>query len=100
MQGAGSPHLIVAGGASPHATSLKPSDAAALEQAAVVVWVGDGLEAFLASPLDTLAGQATVVELAAVPGLTRLPYREGGPWGAHDEAAQHEHEHETIHLPH
>src|SRR3546814_1058086 len=46
MQGAGSPHLIVAGGASPHATSLKPSDAAALEQAAVVVWIGEGLEAF------------------------------------------------------
>src|SRR3546814_3357308 len=64
MQGAGSPHLIVAGGASPHATSLKPSDAAALEQAAVMVWVGEGLEAFLASSLDTLAGQATVLELA------------------------------------
>src|SRR3546814_19914525 len=89
MQGAGSPHLIVAGGASPHATSLKPSDAAALEQAAVVVWVGEGLEAFLASPLDTLAGQATVLELAEVPGLTTLPYRAGGPWGEH--AAEHDH---------
>lgn len=102
MQGAGSPHLIVTGGASPHATSLKPSDAAALEQAAVVVWVGEGLEAFLASPLDTLAGQATVVELAEVPGLTRLPYRAGGPWGEHEEEAEpaeeHDHEHGGIDL--
>src|SRR3546814_19509912 len=33
MAGAGSPHLIVQGGASPHAISLKPSDATALQEA-------------------------------------------------------------------
>src|SRR3546814_15235155 len=38
MAGAGSPHLIVQGGASPHAISLKPSDATALPAAAVVFW--------------------------------------------------------------
>jgi len=85
MQGVGSPHLIVQGGASPHATSLKPSDAAALERAAVVVWMGEGLEAFLAPALETLAGKAVVVELAEAPGLTRLAYREGGPWDEHEE---------------
>ncbi|HMA16557.1 MAG TPA: zinc ABC transporter substrate-binding protein ZnuA, partial [Kiloniellaceae bacterium] len=95
MQGAGSPHLIVKGGASPHATALKPSDAAALESAAVVVWVGEGLEAFLAPALDSLAGKATVIELAAVPGLTLLPYREGGPWAEHDEDEE-EHAHEEA----
>jgi zinc transport system substrate-binding protein len=91
MQGAGSPHLIVQGGASPHSYSMKPSDAAAMEQAAVVVWVGEGLEAFLESAIDTLATRAAVVELAEVPGLRRLDYREGGSWGAHeDEEADHE----------
>src|SRR3546814_4864691 len=45
MAGAGSPHLIVQGGASPHAISLKPSDATALQEAAVVFWVGEDLEA-------------------------------------------------------
>ena len=96
MQGVGTPHLIVEGGASPHATSLKPSDAAALEDAAVVVWVGEDLEAFLAPSLASLAGKARVVELAEAPGLTRLPYREGGPWGAreHEEHAHEEHAHE------
>lgn len=93
MQGAGSPHLIVRGGASPHATALKPSDAAALEGAAVVVWVGEGLEAFLAPALETLAGKATVVELAEVPGVTLLPYREGGPWAEHEEHEEEEHAH-------
>ena len=105
MQGAGSPHLIVQGSASPHSTSLKPSDAAALESAAVVVWVGEGLETFLESAIDTLATRAAVVELAEVPGLRRLDYREGGPWGAHDDeeeehahaGAGHDDDHEDEH---
>jgi len=96
MQGAGTPHLIVQGGASPHAMSLKPSDARALQGADVVVWVGEGLEAFLEAPLETLAGGAAVVELAEAPGLTRLPYREGGAWGEHAEHEEDEHDHEDI----
>jgi zinc transport system substrate-binding protein len=100
MQGAGSPHLIVTGGASPHATSLRPSDAAALERAAVVVWVGEDLEAFLAPALATLAGKATVVELAEAPGLTHLPYREGGPWGEHEEHEEEGHADAEAHDEH
>jgi zinc transport system substrate-binding protein len=102
-EGRGTPHLIVQGGASPHSMSLKPSDARALQEAAVVVWVGEGLEAFLVQPLETLAGGAAVVELAEAPGLTRLPYREGGAWEEHSEheeeshaAEEHEHDHEGI----
>lgn len=98
MEGVGSPHLIVKGGASPHATALKPSDAAALEGAAVVVWVGEGLEAFLAPAIESLAGKAGVVELAEAPGVTLLSYREGGPWAEHEhEEEEHEeqaHEHD------
>jgi len=102
MQGAGTPHLIVQGGASPHAMSLKPSDARALQGADVVVWVGEGLEPFLEAPLETLAGGAAVVELAEAPGLTRLPYREGGAWEAHtdheeEEAHADEHGHDHDH---
>ena len=89
MQGAGTPHLIVQGGASPHSTSLRPSDAAALENARVVVWIGAGLEAFLASPIEALAENARVVELSKLPGLTRLAFREGGAWGDHEEAEEH-----------
>jgi zinc transport system substrate-binding protein len=72
--------------------SLKPSDARALQAAQVVVWVGEGLEAFLEAPLETLAGEAAVVELAEAPGLTRLPYREGGAWEEHTEEAEESHE--------
>lgn len=102
MQGTGTPHLIVEGGASPHSYSLKPSDAAALERAKVVVWVGEGLETFLASSIATLAKDAEVVELAEIPGLKRLPYRAGGAWDAHDDgehdAAQGDHGEIDMHL--
>ena len=91
MQGAGSPHLIVQGGNSPHSYSLRPSDAAALEEAQVVVWVGEGLETFLQSSITALAGDAEVVGLAEVAGLTRLPYREGGPWAEHTHGAEADH---------
>src|SRR3546814_639766 len=97
MAGAGSPHLIVQGGASPHAISLKPSDATALQEAAVVFWVGEDLEAFLAPALESLAATASVVALAEVPGLVRLPYREGGPWAEHEHEHGHGHEHEHEH---
>ena len=54
MQGVGEPGLIVEGAASPHTYSLKPSNAAALQDADVVFWVGHGLEAFLEKPLESL----------------------------------------------
>jgi zinc transport system substrate-binding protein len=81
MEGVGSPDLLVKGAASPHNYALKPSDARLLADAKVVFWIGEMLEAFLAKPLDALAGKATVVELVEAPGLQRLPYRSGGSWG-------------------
>lgn len=84
----GTPALIVKGAASAHTYSLKPSDAEALEQADLVVWTGHGLELFLVDALDTLAADARVVELAAVPGIELLPTREGGPFEPHEDDAE------------
>ncbi|TVR96822.1 MAG: zinc ABC transporter substrate-binding protein ZnuA [Rhodospirillales bacterium] len=97
MAGAGEPSLLIKGAGSPHAYSLRPSEARELEQADVVFWVGDGLEAFLARPLQTLAANARVVELAEADGLTLLAYREGGPWEPHDHAHDHDHGHGHSH---
>jgi zinc transport system substrate-binding protein len=106
MQGAGQPYLIIQGGASPHSYSLKPSDAGALQDARLVVWVGEGLETSLESALATLPRNAKVLELAEIPGLTRLAYRAGGIWADHDdhddhaeeeEHAEEEHAHEADH---
>ncbi|GMB82193.1 zinc ABC transporter substrate-binding protein [Shinella zoogloeoides] len=94
MQGVGEPGLIVEGAASPHTYSLKPSNAAALQSADVVFWVGHGLEAFLEKPLESLGSKATVVELDDAPGLEKLPFREGGPFEAHTHEGEEGHNHE------
>ncbi|MDH0614083.1 MULTISPECIES: zinc ABC transporter substrate-binding protein ZnuA [unclassified Agrobacterium] len=88
MQGVGEPELIVDGAASPHTYNLRPSNARKLEKADVVFWVGPGLEAFLEKPLEALASKATVVELEDAEGLEKLPFREGGPFEAHDDGEE------------
>lgn len=82
MAGVGEPHLIVRGAASPHTFSLRPSDAAALENARVVFLVGRQLETFLAGPIAVLGGDARVVALSEAPGLIRKPLRKGGVFEA------------------
>ena|SRR5215217_1282884 len=97
MAGVSEPALIVKGAASPHTYALKPSDAGALESADIVFWTGHGMELFLGDALQTLAGKATVVELADSPGITLLPVREGGAFEPHsdgDEAEHDDHAHE------
>ncbi|OJF90721.1 zinc ABC transporter substrate-binding protein ZnuA [Pararhizobium antarcticum] len=101
MQGVGEPALIVEGSASPHTYSMKPSNAAALQDAAVVFWLGHGLEAFLEKPLESLGTGARIVELEDAPGLEKLKFREGGAFEAHDDGDEHESggadSHDTAH---
>ena len=100
MQGVGEPVLLLSGASSPHDYSLRPSDARALENATAIFWVGEGLEAFLAKPLGTLAGEARIVALSEAEGVVLLPTRAGGIWHeeAHEEEPQaEEHEHEDDH---
>jgi len=80
MAGVGEPELLMRGGGSPHAYSLRPSQALALREAEVVFWVGEALETFLEKPLQSLAGGARVVELLEAPGVQLLPVRAGGAW--------------------
>ncbi len=70
MQGVGEPHLLVESG-SPHTYALKPSDAAALQSADLVVQVGPAIENFLIEPLKTLAGKAQILTLADTKFRTR-----------------------------
>ena len=89
MEGIGEPVLLVKGTGSEHSYSLRPSEARALEQAEVVFWVGETMETFLLKPLHALAGNAKVIELWRVPGLTLLATREGGMWEAHEHGDEH-----------
>lgn len=94
MDGVAEPKLLIPATASPHAYALKPSAARALDQADLIVWVGEGLEAVLEQPLHSLARNAQIVELMNLKGMHLLPGRKGGVW------AQEEHEHEVEHHGH
>ncbi|NQV80867.1 MAG: zinc ABC transporter substrate-binding protein [Alphaproteobacteria bacterium] len=83
------PALIVRGNASPHGYAMAPSDARAVQQADLVVWVGPDLETFLARSLrDPRPGQR-VVTLLTADILRVLPARAGGAFEieAHDRHA-------------
>jgi zinc transport system substrate-binding protein len=94
MEGVGEPRLLIGGGASPHNYALKPSDARALSDAELILWVGEGLESMLEKPLHALAGKARVLELSTLEGMVLLSPREGGVWEGHaGEEEEHDEEH-------
>ena len=95
MADVGQPSLIVAPGASPHEYNLRPSEAQALQDAALVVWIGPGLTPWLGASIETLAGGAEVITLSGLDGTTTLPTREGALFEAHDhDHGGHDHDHD------
>ena len=91
MQGVGSPDLIVDGYNSPHGFSLKPSHAKMLQEADIVIYVGEGLEEFLEKPLESLAQNAVKFELLKQSGMKKLKFRERNIFEGHDDHDDHGH---------
>ncbi|MDH3668077.1 MAG: zinc ABC transporter substrate-binding protein [Paracoccaceae bacterium] len=85
MEGRGTPTLLLPPGASPHDNALRPSDAAALADAGLVIWMGPAIEPWLERPITALARNATVLRLNRTEGLTRLDLREGAAFEAEDK---------------
>lgn len=92
MAGAGSPELIITGTTSPHAFSLRPSDARNIQNAQIIFMVGDALETSLAGSIETLGRDARVVRLFEIDGLKRLPLREGLTFEGHDHEGESDYE--------
>lgn len=97
MEGVGKPELIVTGAGSPHDYALKPSQAALLEKAALIFWIGHEFEAFLEKPVATIGEKAQSIELIDTPALHKLAQREGGAFEEHDESHHNGEDHETKH---
>ena len=91
MQGVGSPDLIVDGYNSPHGFSLKPSHAKMLQEADIVIYVGEGLEEFLEKPLQSLSQNAVKFELLKQSGMKKLKFRERNIFEGHDDHDDHGH---------
>ena len=83
MAGVGVPEVIIEGAGSPHTYSLKPSQATQLQNADLVFWMGDELEAFLKGPIENIAQSATSINLMNAHGLKKIKFRKGGMFDNH-----------------
>lgn len=70
MAGLATPGLLVEAGASPHGFALRPSQMAAIGDAALIVRVGEALDGFLDRAIRAQAGDARVLTLTALPTIT------------------------------
>ena len=84
MAGVGEPDLIIPANSSPHGYAMRPSEAAALSEAEVVVWVGESLTPWFGRALSNMAPEARAVELAEIENVRLLEYRGGATFAEHD----------------
>ena len=90
MDGVGSPDLLVDGYNSPHNFQLKPSHAKMLQNADLVIFVGEGIEEFLEKPLESIAKDAKKFALLEQSGFKKLKFREINIFEEHDDHDDHD----------
>ena len=96
----GTPALLLPPGADPHDFALRPSDAARLGQADLVIWAGAGLTPWLGEPLDTLAGTAARLSLLETGGWTPRMIEADDHGHGHDHGGHEGHDdHADEHHP-
>ena len=89
---------LIGSGIDPHNYTMKPSHAAAVSEADLIVLIGEALTPSLAEKLPSLANNAKIIELAEVPNVHLITYAD-----AHDEHqddAHHDDEHHGDHQDH
>ena len=93
------PTLLIDQATSPHSAKLQPSDAKALQEADLIVWIGENLSPSLEKPIETLPEKARILTLSEIDGLTELAVRTGSNWEKHvhdHEAEDHDdHDHDA-----
>jgi len=92
-RGISEPQLLLPQGGSPHSASLRPSQARALAQADLFIWVGPELESFLTQPVARLVNPQAEMQLLKMKDLKLFSQRHGGFW------EEDLHEGETKHEP-
>lgn len=90
MNGVGRPDLLVDGSSSPHTFQLKPSHATMLQEADIVFWIGEDLESFLETPLDSIAANAKRVTLMESDKIDLLKFREKNVFDEHEGHDDHD----------
>lgn len=92
----GQPELLLDRGANAHSFALRPSQAAGLQDAGLVVWIGPEMTPWLDRALDGIGGKGHRLGLLAAEGTHRQDFGAKGGHG-HDhkaEKAGHDHGHD------
>ena len=85
METRGEPQLIIEGTNNPHTFVFKPSHAKMIEEADIIFWIGEDLEAFMEKPLDSLAEESQVISFMALSSIEKLKFREKNIFDEHDD---------------
>ena len=91
MDGVGSPKLVIPAGASPHEYSLRPSEAKSLQDADMVIWIGEDLAPWMENSIETLSKNAEVITLLKESETKLLEFREGALFEEHDHGDHDDH---------
>lgn len=90
--------LLLDQGADPHDFQLRPSQARALENAGLLIWMGPELTMWL-DDAATQLGADRQMQLLRQPGTHLRDYAEGGAHGEghdHDHSHDHDHDHSGV----
>ena len=94
MKGVGEPSLIIEGTNNPHTFVFKPSHAEMIENADIIFWIGEDLEAFMEKPLDSLAKNAKTRAFMDLASIEKLKFREQNIFDDHDDHGHKDDEHD------
>jgi zinc transport system substrate-binding protein len=94
MKGVGEPSLIIEGTNNPHTFVFKPSHAEMIENADIVFWIGEDLEAFMEKPLDSLAKNAKTISFMDLASIEKLKFREQNIFDDHDDHGHKDDDHD------
>ena len=100
MEGVGKPSLIIEGTNNPHTFVFKPSHAEMIENADIVFWIGEDLEAFMEKPLESLAKNAKTISFMDLASIEKLKFREQNIFDDHDDHGHDDHDDHDDHDGH
>lgn len=83
------PEALLEAGSDPHDFQLRPSQARALQEAGLLIWMGPEMTVWLEDAADLL-GEDRQMQLLHQPGTHLRDYAEGGE-AAHDHGHDHDH---------
>ena len=100
METRGEPQLIIEGTNNPHTFVFKPSHAKMIEEADIVFWIGEDLEAFMEKPLNSLAKDTKKIAFMDSESIEKLKFREENIFDDHDDHDGHKDDDHDDHDDH